>query len=459
MKTKPALSYFSLLFLGTILLTVGSPSEAQPASQQPTGLEVDPLASNEVVATLEGETRPRIPLAFPATSLAPGMSSRGEQAARELESTLRSDLDATRIFDIQGPEALAVLKLSGDSSRDLEQYRSLGNDILLLTDVRDTENKVIFEGRLLDLKNGDSILGKRYQGTFDIARSIAHTFSDEVMLYLGGRRGIARTSIAFTSDRTGHKEIYLMDYDGHGQRQVTAHKSISMAPTWSGDSSNLAYLSFLKGPPSLLRVDLSTGKKNTLVSDGKHNLSPSYSPDNRSLAFAKSLDGNTEIFAARSGGSQERRLTHSRSIETNPAWSPTGQGIAFTSSRTGNPNIFIMDPDGANIRRISFDGTYNDGAAWHPEGSRIAYSSRRGGVFQIVVTDIVTLETTVLTKGSRNKEGPTFSPDGERIAFSSQGREGSQIYVVDLEGRVLAQLTHQGNNSSPSWSPYPAKNR
>ncbi len=446
------------LALGLALgLSVGSAEGQEPESSG--GLELRQNNGEDVVVVLEGETRKRIALAFPTATSQGSLSNDASAASRELESTLREDLETTRVFDIQGPNALSILRLSGDPSRDLEQYRSLGNEILLLAQVEQRGDRVVFEGRLLALNNGESVLGKRYEGTFDVARTIAHTFADEVVLYLVGRRGIARTSIAFSSDRSGHKEIYLMDYDGENQRRITAHQSISMAPAWNTAGSSLVYLSYLGGVPGVYRVNLSSGKKRAVLSDGEHNLSPSYSPDGTRVAFSRSLAGNTEIFTSKLDGSQLRRLTRSGAIDTNPAWSPNGHHLAFTSSRGGNPNIFVMDSDGTNVRRISFDGNYNDGAAWNPEGTRIAYASRRKGVFQLVLTDVVTLETEVLTSGGRNKEEPTFSPDGQRIAFTAHGRKGTQIYLIDLEGNVLKQLTTDGNNAGPSWSPYPARKR
>ena len=60
-----------------------------------------------------------------------------------------------------------------------------------------------------------------------------------------GREGIARSQISFSSDRAGGgvKELYMMDYDGHGQRRVTAHESLTLAPVWSPRNDVLAYIS------------------------------------------------------------------------------------------------------------------------------------------------------------------------------------------------------------------------
>ena len=79
------------------------------------------------------------------------------------------------------------------------------------------------------------VYGVDAEGYGDVAEGyddLAHTLSDDIILSFTGRKGLGMTSIAFWSDRSGHREIYVMDYDGHNQRQVSAHKSISMSPVW-----------------------------------------------------------------------------------------------------------------------------------------------------------------------------------------------------------------------------------
>jgi len=211
------------------------------------------------------------------------------------------------------------------------------------------------------------VVGKLYRGTLDLARRIAHTFSDEIVLYLTGKRGIALTSIAFYSDRQGDatEELYLMDYDGYDQRRVTGHRSLSMSPSWAPGASALAYVSFFAGNgPAIYLADLASGKKTPVVTDGTFNVSPSVSPDGSQIAFARATNNaNIEIYVARRDGSGLRRLTTSSGIDTNPAWSPNGQDIAFTSSRSGSPQLYVMDREGANVRRVTFQGEYNDLAA------------------------------------------------------------------------------------------------
>lgn len=405
-----------------------------------------------ISVVLEGNARPLLRLAMPALQGIGTLPPSRRPAGYELEETLRADLEASGIFSIQGPTELSILELTGEMERDIDHYRSVGNEIVLEASIREEAGRMVLEGRIVDLGSRKDVLAKRYRGDYSIARRVAHTFSDDIILSFTGRKGLGMTSIAFWSDRSEHREIFIMDYDGHNQRAITAHKSISMSPAWSPTLDGLAYVSYFAGPPGIFFADLATGRKHPLVSDDFHNGTPSFSPDGRQITFARSLGGNWEIFLANRDGSNLRRLTHSPRIDTNPEWSPTGREIAFTSSRSGNPHIYLMDAEGANLRRISFEGDYNDGAGWNPEGTHLVYSSRRRGLFQLALTDLVTLETRLLTSAQASHETPSFSPDGRKVAYSVNQSGTPQIWVLDLRSGEKTRLTSQGRNWAPSWS-------
>ena len=427
-----------------------------PVAAQET--EPSPSPEDDVTLVISEGQAAQIRLAFPAATTRGTLPADAREAADRLEEALREDLRRTGIFTIQGPDALSVLELTGDQPRDFELYRSLGNQAVLLAEIYlEGTDRLVLEGRVYDLASGQAILGKRYRGTFDLARRIAHSFTDEIVLYFTGRRGIALTSIAFVSDRTGNKEIYLMDYDGRSVRPVTGHQSISMAPDWSPAGDAIAYVSFFGGSPGVYFVDLATGQKEAVLTEGTLNSSPDFSSDGNRIAFARSVDGNPEIFVVNRDGSGLTRVTRSPGIDTNPAWSPNGRQIAFTSSRAGNPHIYLMDAEGTNLQRVTFEGKYNDGAAWSPDGSKIAYASRRRGQdFDIAVTDLALMETRILTQGlSGSHESPTFSPDGRHVAFASTIGGRTQIRVVSAEGGESELLTAEGNNLAPDWSGYP----
>lgn len=411
----------------------------------------------EVTVELHGRQRSRFRMAMPGMEGIQQLTPELSVAARELEATLRKDLDNSGVFLVQGPSELSIIALTGDPDRDFELYRSLQNELLLTTEVKQEPGRLVLEGRVVDLQGGEVVLGKRYRGAPEAARRIAHTFADEIVLFFSGRQGVALTSIAFYSDRNGFKEIYLMDADGSNKRPITGHQSISLSPAWNPDGQEIAYVSYFSGAPGIYLVSVTSGQKTPVVTEGSLNVSPSFSPDGSKLVFARSIgSGNTEIFLYNRDNSGLRQLTHSSGIDTNPEWSPSGQRIAFTSSRTGSPQVYLMDAEGANLRRVTFDGDYNDGASWSPDGTRLVYASRRRGIFDIAIADVVTLESRLLTNGGGSHETPSYSPDGKRIIFSTKRAAGkqsqTQIYTMAANGGEIRQLTSEGNNFGPAWS-------
>jgi len=450
---KTAGDEFILSRLGVVgflcLALLASPNAAQQATAQE-GTDLELLLE-------DAETRPRVRIAIPRIERSQGMTRDGLAAAEVLEKTLLDDLIYSRIFAVQHQEILDVLELTGDRQHDFLQYRSLGNQVILQATVKEEGGRLALESRVLDLHNYRSVCtGKLYRGTFELARRIAHTYSDEVVTCFSGQPGIALTQIVFTSNRDGFKELYMMDYDGHSPRAISGHKSVTMSPDWSPAGGGIVYASYFSGYPSIYYIDLESGKKLSVIEDGFHNFSPSLSPDGRQVVFTRSLRGNSEIFTIPRTGGELRRITHSSRIDANPAWSSSGQEFAFTSDRSGSPQIYVIDRNGGNLRRVTREGSNNDGADWHPDGTKLAYAHRHESRnrFDIAVIDLITLENRVLTTAPGSHESPSFSPDGQRIAFESS-RDGSwHIWTIDIDGRNLRRLTSEGDNYAPSWSSY-----
>ncbi len=406
----------------------------------------------EATVEITGSARARVRLAFPAADIDGALRGEALEAAREVEQTLRDDLDATEVFNTQGPTELAVLTLTGDRAQDFEQYRSLGNEVVLLAAVKQEGDRLVLDGWVYDLPSKQSILGKRFRGTLSQARLVAHNLADAMHYQFTGRPGLALTSIAFQSDRDGFQELYLMDYDGRNQRRISGHKSTSGYSDWSPAGDAIAYMSYFAGSPGLYYVELATGQKLPIYNEGTLNLSPSFSPDGKSIAFAHSDQSNVDVYRCDRVCRNPVRLTRSGAIDTNPSWSPDGEQLAFTSSRSGRPNVYVMNVDGSNVRRISFEGNYNDGASWQPGGNHIAYASREGNTFRIAATNLVDLKTRILTHGPDSYEEPCYSPDGRRILFTVRRGKQSQVYVMNADGGDWRQLTHEGNSSGADWS-------
>ncbi len=376
-------------------------------------------------------------------------------SARTISEVVWDDIRYAGVYRMLPKRFYRIAEAGSGGGLDYYQWESVGADILVRGTVQVEGDSLIAEVRMHAVRAQENVFARRYTAALESPRSLAHRIADDILLQAGSYRGVARTRIAFATSRRQprSKEIYLMDYDGHRQRPVTANGSLNITPSWSPDGRAISYISYREGAPALYLAFLYQGRGEKLVGDFQ-SFTPAWSPDGRWIAFASNRDGQSEIYLAAVDGSELRRLTDNRAIDVAPNWSPNGRTIAFTSDRTGSPQIYAMDRNGLNLRRISFEGSYNDSPAWSPsrQQSEIAYASRiERGPFDIVVHDFETRQTRQLTTGRGSNESPSWAPNGLHLVFTSNRTGEDQIFTMHRDGSNLKQLTREGRNTTPRW--------
>ncbi len=398
----------------------------------------------------------RTPIAVPDFATAPGE----EELGRELTEVIRYDLDFTGFFNIIGRERYprSFTGFSRDATRiDFEGWQESGAEFLIYVYVYTEGDTIIAECRLFDILSGQQVVGRRFQARPEWRRSLAHQFSDEIVLFLTGNAGIATSQIAFSVRHSADvKEIYVADYDGANLRQVTRHEAVTILPQFSPDGNRIAYVSYKDRFPFLYIYDLQSGASRPLSREVGLNASPAWAPNGNELAIVLSKDGNAEIYRVNDDGSNRRRLTHNRILDTSPTFSPDGNQIAFVSDRQGAGQIFIMDANGNDARRVSFTGGQAVGPAWSPNGRFIAFvGSVRGRGTEIFVLDLEENNSRQLTDSPGLNEAPAWSADSRHIMFSSNRGGHAQLWSVNLETgeeRRVPRIDHHVAEG-PTWGP------
>src|SRR5258708_5585455 len=241
-----------------------------------------------------------------------------------------------------------------------------------------SNGRVAVQGWLFDTKNAASpqVLGKQYneEATADNARLIAHRFADEIIFRLGGGiQGIAESKIFFVSTRGGNKEVWSMDYDGAGQKQLTHTGSIALYPRIWPDGSRLAFRWLMKDSWQTVMYSVDLGRTVTFPRFGGDNFSPAWSSDGTKIALSSSMhSGLSEIFLADASGAGAKRLTTGKG-DVSPVFNPKTNGqIAWVSGRSGLPQIYVMDADGSNVQKVTDQG-YAVSPSWSPNGLLLAF--------------------------------------------------------------------------------------
>jgi len=396
----------------------------------------------------------------------PKRSDEASQAAcRTITQVLRADLRFEDLFQLVQDSLISAVPPLNPQAPRFEDWKGIGAKYLISVQAEATGSELTVEVRVYDVDTGQPMMQRRYAGKPDNPRSYAHQASDDIIM-VTQNKGVAKTRIAFVSDRDStkekpSKELYIADYDGFNPRRVTVNGSLNLLPAWRPDGQAIAYVSYRQGSPRLFLAKIFEGQSVQNVSGEKGDdqaFSPAFSPDGKSIAFASNRSGSTDIYVAGADGSSPRRLTTTQANDTAPCFSPTGQEIAFTSDRTGNPQLWLMDADGLNVRRLSVGvGNWNDGCAWNPakQYSEIAFTARLdAGGFDIAIIDLATRQVRQISQGRGSCEYPSWAPNGRHLVFSCKRNNRWEITIADRDGRSLQTLaTGPGNNVYPDWGP------
>ncbi|HQR36582.1 MAG TPA: protein kinase [Blastocatellia bacterium] len=268
------------------------------------------------------------------------------------------------------------------------------------------------------------------------------------------------TKIVWVSDRNGTAELFLMNLDGSGVRNLTDNTVAERTPAWSPDGRNIAFaiesVPLRKG--SIWVMNANGGKPVNLTKSHGYDVRPSYSPDGTRIAFVSNRGNeykyNLDIWVMKADGSNAHRLTDYAEYDADPTWSPDGKRIAFTRAMPEKKfDILVINADGTNPVNLTHTTQFDEGSpAWSPDGKRIAFASNQGSQnsnSNIWVMNADGSNPHMVTTAIGHNTGPVWTPDGRRLVFQSTRDFNPEIYITDVDNDVVQPSVK--NSHLVSW--------
>jgi TolB protein len=294
------------------------------------------------------------------------------------------------------------------------------------------------------------------------ATRIAHQFASDIIQKFGGA-SLLGSRIYFTSDRGGSgkfgTEVWVMDWDGGNQHQLTHLGGQVAYPAISSDGSRLAvtFWPAAGGQPRIDMINTDTGRTAPFYNqDASLNAAANFTPDGKRIFYSSTASGSAQIYSAGIDGRGFSRVSNTRGNPSEPKVNPKNPDSLLFVDGQPNEQIFRMNAEGVGVERVTNGEGEASNPAWNPDGQHIAYAWTKGyqaGDFNIFVIDIGAPQQYIqLTHSEGKNENPVWAPDGAHLVFTStrSGRR-SQIFSMTSAGGQVKQLTMQGINKYPVW--------
>ena len=261
--------------------------------------------------------------------------------------------------------------------------------------------------------------------------------------------------IAFSSNRKGNWEIYIMNPDGSRQERLTRNNAGDYSPVWSPTGKQILFVSDRDGFRDLYVMDADGSHVRRVFGKPARRSEPTWAPDGDRIAFHAETP-QWSIQTAIVHGGNVKQVAFAEWRGGNPSWSADGKEIAYVGNVGGTRRILIVKLGSGNVRTfLPKEKSWMYSPAWSPDGDKLAFSWYKWGIGNkdaIFVANRDGGRLKQIGKSALGAFSPAWSPEGDKIVYTEEIVDRDrQIVVIDVKTGRKKQLTHRGLNITPSW--------
>lgn len=230
--------------------------------------------------------------------------------------------------------------------------------------------------------------------------------------------------IAFSSDRSNNREIWVANSDGSQPFQLTRLQSaLTSTPRWSPDGKWIAFDSTVDGAPEILMVSPRGGEPHVLArAENEGAMVPSWSKDGRSIYYSTVVNGEFEVMKLKLEGGTPEQITRHGGFS--PQESADGKFLYY--AKKNQPGLWRMSITGDDEQLVLPDLPAGYWGYWQLAGKGIYYVTP--GENDLAVLHYYDLRTNrsrdlgSLTKSAVDGDpGLSVSKDGEWVLCAQRG--------------------------------------
>ncbi len=269
-------------------------------------------------------------------------------------------------------------------------------------------------------------------------------------------------TVAFSSQRNGAYDIFLVPIIGGEAKQISFHSGIEVMADWSKDGKKILFVSNRDASKYRLNVyemPATGGPARRITKDGGRD--PSYSPDGKHIVYARGFNtiyqdnyegsGNYDLYTIPVEGGLPKPLTKTGGNERYPFYAPDGKHIWFVAEEKGVANFYSIPAEGGKRKALTkYKGVdvHRPDLAWN---GKVVVFERWGHLFttDLAGKDTKAKQLPLVVRGDVRHSGVAqrtvtsgaqhvhVSKDGSSLVFSLHG----DIWMTAGSGGKAKRLT------------------